>query len=192
MRHEPEQLRGHRAELTTGLRGTVLEVGAGSGAMFPCYPPSVTQVVAVEPEPYLRARAAQAAPGAPVPVAVVAGAAEHLPAGDDTVDAVVFSLVLCSVRDQDRALAEARRVLRRTGRLRYYEHVGEPAGSGRRRYQQAVDRSGLWSLLGGGCQVARDTGDAVRRAGFDVEWERDLPVGPPPVPARRHILGSAR
>ena len=102
----------HRDELLAGVAGRVIEIGAGNGLNFAHYPASVTEVVAVEPEPYLRGRAQEAAESAPVPVTIVDGVADDLPADDGAFDAAVASLVLCSVPDQATALAEVRRVLR--------------------------------------------------------------------------------
>src|SRR5690606_18372387 len=88
-----------RAELLAGTSGRVLEVGAGYGANFAHYPPEVTEVVAVEPEPRLRAKAEGMAARAPVPVTVRPGLAEELDLDDGSFDVAVASLVLCSVRD---------------------------------------------------------------------------------------------
>ncbi len=113
----------HRRELLAGLSGRVVEVGAGIGSNFAHYPAAVTEVVAVEPEPYLRAKAEHAATAATVKVRVVEGLADALPLADGEADAGVASLVLCSVPDQAEALAELRRVIRPGGELRFYEHV---------------------------------------------------------------------
>ncbi len=191
-RFEPAELREQRARLVDGLHGTVVEIGAGNGAVFPHYPQTVDRVIAVEPEPHLRDVAGRAAAQASVPIEVVAGVAEALPLGDGEADAVVCSLVLCSVPDQAAALAEAFRVLRPGGELRYYEHVAEPRGTLSRRWQELLDRSGLWARAGGGCRVARETGEAILAAGFVVERERVLPFGPPGTPVRRHLAGVAR
>ncbi len=121
----------HRDELLAGLDGRVIEVGAGNGLNFRHYPAAVTEVVALEPEPYLRRRAERAAAAAPVSVTVVAGVADALPAEDGGFDAGVASLVLCSVPDQAAALRELRRVIRPGGELRFYEHV-LARGRGRR------------------------------------------------------------
>src|SRR5207237_3447495 len=112
-----------RRELLDGLAGTVVEVGPGNGPNFPLYPAAVKRVVAVEPEPYLREKATATAAAAAVAIDVVPGDAEHLPLPDRSVDAVVLSLVLCSVPDQAVALREVRRVLRPGGEVRVYEHV---------------------------------------------------------------------
>jgi SAM-dependent methyltransferase len=178
----------HRRRLLAGLRGRVLEVGAGNGLNFPHYPAAVSEVLAVEPEPYLRRLALAAARQAPVPIRVVAGTAEALPAPDSAVDAVVASLVLCTVAEPVRALAETRRVLRPGGRLRFYEHVRAED----LRLARWQDRLELpWGWLVGGCHPNRDTVAAVTAAGLQlVALDRfDLRAMPPL--ARPHVLGVA-
>jgi ubiquinone/menaquinone biosynthesis C-methylase UbiE len=178
----------HRRRLLAGLSGRVLEVGAGNGLNFPHYPATVAEVLAVEPEPYLRRLALTAAPQAPVPIRVVDGAAEALPAPDDAVDTVLASLVLCTVADPDRALAEVGRVLRPGGTLRFYEHVraDDPRLA---RWQDRLARP--WGWLVGGCHPNRDTVAAVTAAGLQlVQLDRfDLQTMPPL--ARPHVLGVA-
>jgi ubiquinone/menaquinone biosynthesis C-methylase UbiE len=182
----------HRRRLLEGLSGTVVEVGAGHGLNFPLYPPEVTEIVAVEPEPTLRTQAQTAAESARVPIRVLAGVADELPLEDAGADAAVASLVLCSVPDQQRALAEIRRVLRPGGELRFYEHV-IPRRQPKRLLLQVVDRSGIWPAVAGGCHLARDTTEAIMEAGFDIEEierfgfsaQRFEPLIP-------HILGIAR
>jgi SAM-dependent methyltransferase len=183
---------GHRDRLLAGLAGRVVEVGAGDGANFPRYPAAVTEVLAVEPEPHLRELATAAAPDAPVPVTVQAGTADELPVADGWADAVVFSLVLCSVPDQARALAEARRVLRPGGEVRFYEHV-QARGGPLRVALTVADRSGLWPVIGGGCHPARDTESAIRAAGFTVEdVDRFRFRSASLAPAIPFVLGRAR
>ncbi|TDD79706.1 class I SAM-dependent methyltransferase [Actinomadura rubrisoli] len=180
----------HRAELLDGASGRVLELGAGYGANFPHYPAAVAEVVAVEPEPRLRALAARAAAGAPVPISVRPGVAEDLDLDDASFDVAVASLVLCSVRDPARALAELRRVLRPGGQLRYYEHVrGRTAGKVRlQRYADLV-----WPLISGGCRVSRPTDEWIAGSGFTVRGERrfEFPPTRAPNPASPHVLGIA-
>jgi ubiquinone/menaquinone biosynthesis C-methylase UbiE len=113
---ERRGLAEHRGRLVAGLSGRVIEVGAGNGPNFPHYPDSVEQVLAVEPEDYLRERAHNAALEAPVPIEVRAGLAERLPADDESFDVGIASLVLCSVHDP--RLAELFRVIREGGELR--------------------------------------------------------------------------
>jgi SAM-dependent methyltransferase len=179
----------HRAETLAGLTGRVIEVGAGNGLNFGHYPPAVTEVVAVEPEPYLRERAHEAARAAAAAVTVVDGVADALPAEDGAFDAAVASLVLCSVPDQAVALAELRRVVRPGGELRFYEHV---VAEGRRgAVQRRLDDWGVWPRLSGGCHGARDTQAAISANGWSIERVRrfDFKAGPITLP---HIIGVAR
>ncbi|GAA4735048.1 hypothetical protein GCM10023328_13890 [Modestobacter marinus] len=181
-----------RGRVLADTAGRVLEVGAGSGSNFAHYPPAVTQVVAVEPEPYLRGLAEQAARRAPVPVDVVDGVAEALPAGEGEFDTVVSTLVLCSVADQPRALRELHRVLRPGGRLVFWEHVRAERPP-LTIVQDALDRT-VWPVLCGGCHVGRDTATAITAAGFTMErLERHrLPDTRIPLPMAPHVLGTAR
>lgn len=182
----------HRERLLEGLSGRVAEVGAGNGLNFAHYPETVTEVIAVEPEPTLRAAAAQAAAAAPVTVSVRAGTADALPLGDGEMDAAVASLVLCSVPDQAHALAELHRVLRPGGELRFYEHVIAKRQP-KRAILQFADRSGLWPKLAGGCHPARDTAAAIEAAGFEIErCERFGFKACALEPNIPHILGVAR
>lgn len=181
----------HRRVLLANIEGRVIEVGAGHGLNFACYPSSVTQVIAIEPEPHLRELAQHAAHRAAVPIEVKAGTAEALPADNDEFDAVVASLVLCSVRDQDVALREIGRVLRPGGELRFYEHVVSHR-PGMARAQRIADAT-IYPLLAGGCHCARDTAAAIEHAGFQIEHQERIPFKPSPLlPAIPHILGAAR
>ncbi|WP_411375769.1 class I SAM-dependent methyltransferase [Arthrobacter sp. MPF02] len=180
----------HRRRILADLHGSVVEIGAGAGSSFPLYPPAVTHVLALEPDDYLRNLAEQeAASRAPVPVTVTAGVAERVPAGTASVDAVVASLVLCSVKDQATVLAEVRRVLKPGGVLAYYEHVRSE-----RLLLAAVEDllTPVWQLAAGGCHPNRDTLRMIREAGFTVQDNERFGFAPfaltPPV---AHIVGTA-
>ncbi|HEY5192535.1 MAG TPA: class I SAM-dependent methyltransferase [Solirubrobacteraceae bacterium] len=181
----------HRQRLLAGLSGRVVEIGAGTGANFSHYPPAVSEVIAVEPERYLRERAQRAATDAPVPVSVVEGGADLLPGEAGSFDAGVAALVLCTVPDQQSALAELYRVIRSGGELRFYEHVIADT-PGQARFQRVADAT-IWPHLAGGCHMARDTKSSIERVGFQIETCARFQFSPAPfLPPDPHILGTAR
>ncbi len=186
------ETRPFRQELLAGLSGRVIEVGAGTGGNFAFYPASVTEVVAVEPEPYLRSLAVQAARTAPVTVVVTGGVAEELPAEGASFDVGVVSLALCSVHDPARALSELFWVIRPGGELRFYEHV-RASSPGLARLQRIVDAL-FWPRSFGGCHTSRDTRAAIEEAGFVIESCREFPFKPCFLlaPVSPHILRTAR
>lgn len=175
-----------RARLLSGAQGVVLEIGGGTGANLPHYR-SVERVTVSEPDPFMREKLRPKLARARVPVELSEAGAEALPFEDDSFDTVVSTLVLCTVPDPDRALAEIRRVLRPGGQLLFIEHVrGEGSVA---RWQ---DRIGpLWSFLLAGCHPNRDTVSSMRESGFEVEV---LESFYPPVPLcslTPHVQGAA-
>jgi SAM-dependent methyltransferase len=178
-----------RKQNLAGLAGRVLEVGAGTGTNFAFYPDAVTEVVAVEPERRLAALAARAASKAAVPVTVDTGAIEQFSDGEQF-DAVVCSLVLCSVGDPDNVAAQLFSLLRPGGQLRYLEHI---ASTGRRAQLQKLADATIWPRLLGNCHTHRDTEATIAGAGFDVtrarrEWTVPAWV---PLPVAEFAIGVA-
>lgn len=181
----------HRRELLGGLSGRVIEIGCGNGLNFRHYPQEVDEVVAVEPEPRLRASALTEARRASIPITVLDGVASSLPFEDGSFDAAVFSLVLCSVPDQEDSLREAWRVLRSGGEVRFYEHVQAEDVRGAR-IQRVFDL--VWPFFAGGCHTSRDTVASIRRAGFEVGDVRrfTFPETRITLPTSPHVMGTAR
>lgn len=183
---EHEVLSPRRAALLADLEGDVLEVGAGTGASLPHFR-RATRVVATEPDPAMRRRMAAKLTHARVPVEIANAFAESLPHADASFDTVVFACTLCTVADLDRTLAEARRVLRPTGRLVVLEHVrGE--GQLARRQDRLMP---LWSRLMAGCHPNRDTQRAIERAGFTFEHSERFDPFPRWVPTRPMLAAIA-
>ncbi len=173
-----------RTQLLAPLTGRVVEVGAGNGLNFTHYPASVTSVLAIEPEDVLRSDARRAAPAASVPVSILKARAEQLPVRGDSFDAAVVSLVLCSVADPGRALAELRRVVRPGGMIRFYEHVRSPkpiVGV----IEDVV--TPVWSVFAGGCHLNRNALAMIQGAGFEI-----IELARFPFAGVTHELGTAR
>ncbi len=122
--------------------------------------------------------------GVPVPVTVVAGRAEALPARDREYDAAVLSLVLCSIDDPAPALDEVARALVPGGVLRFYEHVGS-AHRPLRLLERLVNL--VWSRLAGGCHLDWDSVAAIRDAGFEITTLESFAFS-----GVTHVLGEAR
>jgi protein-L-isoaspartate O-methyltransferase len=187
--HETDAIRRLRRENLAGLSGRVLEVGAGTGTNFAFYPSTVSEVVAVEPERRLAALARQAAETARVPVAVSTDTVEQFSAGEPF-DAIVCSLVLCSVEQPDDVLRQLLSMLRPGGELRYLEHV---ASGGRHARLQKLADATLWPRLLGNCHTHRHTEESIVGAGFQVsdtrrEWTFPKWV---PLPATEFAIGRA-
>jgi SAM-dependent methyltransferase len=173
--------------LLTALAGTVLEIGPGGGNNLAFLQRGV-RWIGVEPNPFFHERLRARGERLGIDVDVRAATAEALPAADHSVDAVISSLVLCSVRDPAAALHEVRRVLRPGGRFVFVEHVAAPHGTALHAAQRALRP--VWGALSDGCHPDRDTGRLIEAAGFaDVDLRRfRLPV---PI-MRPHIAGVAR
>jgi ubiquinone/menaquinone biosynthesis C-methylase UbiE len=167
-----------RHELLASAAGRVVEIGAGTGVNLVHYPDAVTELVLTEPEEPMAKRLEAKAQASGRPATVVRAPAESLPFPDDSFDTAVCTLVLCTVRDPERTLAELTRVLKPGGRLLFLEHVR----SDDPRLARWQDRfAPLWRRCGHGCNCNRATPELIRSSAFeDIEIdEGELPKAPP-------------
>ena len=177
-----------KQRLLSGLAGTVVEIGPGTGANLRFFAPERVKWIGVDPNPfmerYLRAEAARTG----MRIEFHLGIAERLPVPDASVDAVVSTLVLCSTASQEGALQEILRVLKPGGRLIFVEHVAAPRGTRLRILQDLL--TPIWKRLGDGCEPNRETWARLERAGFaDVSYER---MTAPTFLVSPQIAGEAR
>jgi len=172
------ELRRWRKQVTAGLRGTVVEVGFGSGLNMAAYPPEVTLVYAVEPAELARRLAHQRIADSLVHVEHVGLRGESIPLEDSSCDGALSTFTLCTIPHVEQALAEIMRVLRPGGRFHFLEHGLSPDPSVARwqaRLEPAQKR------LADGCHLTRDPEELVRAAGFEVERvESRYTTGPKP------------
>jgi ubiquinone/menaquinone biosynthesis C-methylase UbiE len=165
-----------RPRLMGEAHGAVLEIGAGTGASFSYYPDDA-RVVATEPDPFMMAQAEKKlAQLGRSNVELRQAPADALPFDDASFDHVVTSLVLCTVPDQSRALAEARRVLKPSGTLRFLEHIRNDESRLAGTVQDVI--MPVWRWVGAGCHPNRRTRQAIESAGFRMEWIETIRVAP--------------
>jgi ubiquinone/menaquinone biosynthesis C-methylase UbiE len=163
--------RVHKQSAFDGIEpGTVVEIGAGTGANIR-YLPAGTHLIAIEPNLRMHERLRRRCQRAGIDLTIVASGAEAIPLDDGSVDEVICSLVLCTVSDTDKVLAEIQRVLKPGGRFRFVEHVAAPHRGARRAVQRAIRRP--WGWVFEGCNPGKDTVGLLQAAGFDtLEVER--------------------
>ena len=186
---ETAVLSGRREALVSRVTGDVLEVGGGTGANLPFYGAGVEALVITEPEEPMARRLERKLAGYSLPARVVRAPAEELPLEDASFDFVVSTLVLCTVDDPARALAEIHRALKPGGRLVFLEHVrsDDPRLA---RWQNRLH--GAWVRVAYGCHCNRETLENIERAGFSItEVEYDRMRKAPPI-VRPLIAGLAK
>jgi SAM-dependent methyltransferase len=155
-----------RAETTSGLSGTVLEIGFGSGLNVDHYPTAITRVMAVEPSSVAFRLAGERIHRSPIPVEQVGLDGQSIPLPDDSCDSALCTFTLCTIPDADAALTEVRRILRPGGRFHFLEHGLSP-DVGVAKWQRRLDP--VQGRVAGGCHVTRDPVALVKDAGFLIE-----------------------
>ena len=169
-----------RTRLADGLTGRVLEIGCGTGAMFPHYAEDVA-VTGIEPAENFLERARPLADASPAEITLQIASAEELPFEDASFDAVIVAAVLCSVKSVQRSLAEISRVLKPGGEMRAAEHVRSP---------RAIPGALMWlvnplwrAYNRQGCNMHRRTGAAIEAAGFRIVEVKPFQIYTPGLPA---------
>jgi ubiquinone/menaquinone biosynthesis C-methylase UbiE len=158
--------RDERTRSLGGVKGTVLEVGFGSGLNLPYYPQTVTKVVGVDPSHTSAHLARKRIAASSFPVEFVGLSAEKLPVADASFDSVVSTFTLCTIPDVVGALREMRRALKPEGRFYFVEH-GHADDPRVARWQDRLN--GVEQKVFGGCHLNRDIATLIRQAGFEIE-----------------------
>jgi len=174
-----------RRGLLAQAAGATIEIGAGTGLNLSHFPPAVTRLCLVEPDPDMRKRLHRRAGGRDG-VEIVDARAEALPFPDASFDTAVVTFALCSVDDPDTALAEIARVLLPGGRLLFLEHVRDTDPKMAHKQDHPAF---LYSWIG--CHPNRDTLTAISQAPFEVTAVRHGEVPKAPRVERPMIVGTA-
>ena len=173
------ELLPYRTRLLAQAEGRVLEVGLGSGLNFAYYSGRTREIVGLECAAPLLAMARRNAHLSKVPVRLIAGSAEAIPADSQSFDTVITTWTLCSIRDATGALREMRRVLRSGGQLLFVEHGLAPERSVQNWQHRLTP---LWKKVGGGCHLNRPIRELIQRAGFEItRLETGYANGPRPL-----------
>ena len=188
-RTEQHCLRAWRTALLADVTGDVLEIGAGTGLSLPCYPGAVRHLTLVEPDPHMRQRLTKTAALQAIPTDILTMRGESLVLPSNSFDAVVVSLVLCSVTDPHQVLSDVHRLLKPSGRLYFLEHVAAEVDSSRLLWQKRFEP--FWKRLAGNCHLTRQTEDLITSSGFDIEKIIRQEMFPAPAFVRPTIRGVA-
>jgi ubiquinone/menaquinone biosynthesis C-methylase UbiE len=159
----------HRQYLAQGIHGTVLDVGVGTGDMFPYFVEAAQRdsdlhFHGIEPDPYMLSRAEINAEELGLSIDLQAAQAESLPYDDERFDVVIASIVFCTIADRDRALEEIHRVLQPSGEFRFFEHVRSEGTLGR--VQDVM--TPVWKRLSAGCHLNYRTRQVIERSPLDI------------------------
>jgi ubiquinone/menaquinone biosynthesis C-methylase UbiE len=180
-------LREQRRDLLAQATGATIEIGAGTGLNLPHYPPAVTRLVLIEPDPHMRRRLGRRAARLGRDAEILGATAGQLPFPDASFDTAVVTFTLCSVPDEQAALREITRVLAPGGRLLFFEHVR----SADPRIAARQDKLPFpYPLIG--CHPNRDTLREIRASPLTVESVRAGELPKAPEIERPMIVGTAR
>jgi len=177
-----------KATTFAGLPPTVVELGAGVGANMR-YLPDDARLIALEPNPYMHPRLRRAARSRGIDLEIRSVVGERIDLPDASADAVISSLVLCSVRDPHAVLAEIRRVLRPGGRFSFAEHCVAEPGTATRWAQRILRRP--WAWIFEGCSCERDLASVIEAAGFTTVDLNHYRIHSPLLPFNTHVAGTA-
>lgn len=165
-----------RSRAMDGLKGTVLEIGFGSGTNVPYYPAEVERVLAVDPATGARRLAAKRLAESTIPVEFIGLDGAALPLDDQSVDNVLSTWTLCTIADVDTALTEIHRVLKPGGRLFFLEHgISDDPKVARR--QHRFDP--IQQRIAGGCHLDRDHRELISRSGLELERIANFSIAGP-------------
>jgi len=181
-------VRDHKRAVFSGLPAELVEVGPGVGANFRYLPPGC-RLTAIEPNPYMHGALQKRAARHGIGVEIRGTTGDAIDLDDQSVDAVISSLLLCTVADPGQVVSEIRRILRPGGRYAFLEHAAAPDGTVLRGIQRAVRRP--WAWVFEGCSCERDLAAVIRAAGFTSVQISQYRLRSPFLPVNTQIAGTA-
>jgi SAM-dependent methyltransferase len=159
----------YRDRVLPFARGIAVEIGVGSGFNLPLYGSDVERIYGFDPSIELLRIASNRGGAATHSVMLAQASAEDMPIDGHSVDTVVTTWTLCSIPDVERALREARRILKPGGRLVFVKHGLSPDPQVVKWQNRLTP---CWRKIGGGCHLNRKIDDLIRAAGFRIDSPR--------------------
>ena len=185
---EYESLGEIKQALLGNLNHKVLEIGPGAGANLAYYSNKIDWI-GIEPNPYMHPYLEkEAQKHALSQIKLLQGTAEDLPVEDESIDTVVTTYVLCSVKDLDRSLQEIKRILKPGGKFIFIEHVAGECGTWTRRVQDGIEP--VWKIIFDNCHPNRETWKSLENSGWEIVSYQQFQVSFPIVSP--HIAGMVR
>jgi ubiquinone/menaquinone biosynthesis C-methylase UbiE len=179
----------YRRQLLTQVRGSILEIGFGTGLNLPCYPDGVSEITAIDVNPGMSPLAQRRIQDSKISVDLRVLDAQRLPFGSQRFDTVVSTWTLCSIPNIALALQEIRRVLKRDGCFLFLEHGLHPSPK-IQMWQRRLDP--IQKVLADGCQLSRPMDRLIQAEGFEIDHLETFEASKTPAFLGYFYRGSAR
>ncbi|MEM6581357.1 MAG: class I SAM-dependent methyltransferase [Pseudomonadota bacterium] len=179
-----------REKVVPLAKGTVLEIGIGTGLNLPFYDADkVDRVIGLDPSEKSWELARKRTVSLDFEVEFIGLQSEQIPLDDNSVDTVMVTYSLCTIPDPVAALEGMSRVLKPNGSLVFCEH-GLAPDPGVRKWQNRINP--IWSKLAGGCNLNRDIPSLIESGGFAVRELSQIYIPGTPRVAAYNYWGEAQ
>jgi ubiquinone/menaquinone biosynthesis C-methylase UbiE len=155
-----------RNKIVPCVKGTVLEIGIGSGLNIPYYDKlNINKVYGLDPSAELCEMAKMTARDHQIDINFLIDGAEEIKLSSNTIDTILVTYTLCSIPNLNESLKEIKRVMRPDAKILFCEH-GIAPDLNIRKWQNRINP--LWSKMFGGCNINRDIPLILSDSGFKV------------------------
>jgi ubiquinone/menaquinone biosynthesis C-methylase UbiE len=161
----PQINEGRKNILSKITEEEILEIGFGTGINIKFYPDNVKKIIALEPNKGMIKQARKKVVQKKTTIEFVEQSGESLPFPDNSINAIVSTYTLCSIKNITSALNEIFRVLRTGGKYYFLEH-GLADNSKTQKWQHRLNP--IQNIWADGCNLNRDMKSLITDAGFKI------------------------